>query len=285
MNERKTYQFTGAKPGPRVVVFGSLHGDERCGTIAIEDLVREKAMHIKKGTLTLVPAANTRAFAEQRRFCEENLNRVFRKTEQPTSYEATLANELSLYIDEADIFLDLHSFHTRGKTTVFIDFPTPENNAFARALGAECAIIDWPKVYEKDRQGFESYDTTRYAYEHGKIGVLVECGEHQDPASVEHARWYIMRALAHFGLIDFVDTQPLPPLMTIAMERIVKRESQEDRFEGAWEHLQHLPVGTAVAVRGSGEVIKTDKDSIIIFPNPHAEIGTEWFYFGVPVHL
>ena len=271
------------KPGSRLLVFGAVHGNEPCGPAAIRRLIaniENGTLSLKRGSVRFVPIANPDAYREKKRLLEKNLNRVFRKTANPASYEERLANELTALMDRnSDVFLDVHSSSAPGPVNVFIDYPTPENKALASALGADYVLLDWPKVYENNPYGFESYCTSRYAHEIGIPGVLIECGQHDDPKTVDVAETVILRAMAHAGLIDFPAERFAPP-RAIRMQTLEKKLHTGDRFEKEWRHLEEIPAGTRVATRESGEALVAENDSVMILPKHGAKAGEEWFYLG-----
>src|SRR5689334_11572446 len=106
------FTFNGPENGPKVLVFGAIHGDEHCGPVAIGKImerIRAGSLVIQRGAVTFVPVCNPRAYKDKERAHKENLNRIFKKTEHPESYEAELANELCTLVDEHDAMLDIHS--------------------------------------------------------------------------------------------------------------------------------------------------------------------------------
>ncbi len=276
--------FKGGEPGPRLLVFGAIHGNEVCGPEAIRNVMRtleEGKLVLSRGSVRFVPVCNPEAYARRQRYVEENLNRVFRKTEQPKSYEALLANELCLLMDDADVFLDIHSTHTSGRTSVFVDYPTEANMEFADALGVSCAILDWPAIYSGDGEKFGSYSTNRYAHERGAIETIIECGQHNDPEAVHVAEEAILRALSHSEMtsIPYV-SESAQRTQRIRMTKLFAHEREGDRLVREWKHLEEIPAGACVAERASGERICVEKDSVVILPKPNAKPGEEWFYLG-----
>ena len=274
--------------GPRLLIFGAIHGNESCGPIAIDrviDKIKSGAISIERGSVRFVPVCNERAYRENKRFVEQDLNRIFKKSDTPESYESLVANELCALMETGtDAFLDVHSSTATGPTSVFIDYPTPENKAFAEALGTEYALLDWPKVYEENVYGFDSYDTTRYAYNIGITGVIVECGQHQDLQTAIVAEEIILRALTHFKIISALkDKTSLGAPRSIYMKSLEKKIAAEDVFEKEWKHLEALPAGTHIATRASGEALYAKHDCVMILPKLHAKPGGEWFYLGTAV--
>ena len=115
------------KPGPRVVVLGAVHGNERCGAQAIAQVVDELAagaFGIERGVLTMVPVTNPYAYQQRTRQVDRNLNRNLRVSAEPVDYEDQIANVLCPLLDAHDVLLDLHSFHTPGQPFTMVAPPT-----------------------------------------------------------------------------------------------------------------------------------------------------------------
>lgn len=280
----KSFVFNGLSEGKKIIIFGAIHGDELCGPVAISSIIKKiesKEIELVSGSVTFVPIANPEAHSEQKRELKENLNRVFKKTEHPASYEQKLANELCALVDEHDVLLDIHSSFVPAPSHVFVDYPTEENMSFARALNTDYMIFDWPKVYEHNPYAFPAWTTDRYAHEAGKVGLLVECGKHDDPIAVQRAEDAIVNTLRHFGLIAASNTisKSIEPA-SVYMDAIFQRDSAEDSFSKSWSHLDKLLKGDLIATRESGEEIHAEYDGYILFPKEYAKPGGEWFYIA-----
>lgn len=279
-------RFDSNNKGPILVAFGAIHGNESCGPIAISQIFNElKAgeLSLLKGSVNFVPICNPAAYSENSRFIEQDLNRVFKHYESPVTNEEMLADSLCTLIDECDVLLDIHSTAAPGPVSVFIDFPAERNKSLASALGAEYALLNWPELYEGN-EFFDSFDTTRYAFEAGKDGVLIECGQHNDPTSVAVAYKSILRTLSHLGMIETVgDLDTAQEMQSIKMVRLEQREDSRDELAEQWKHLQPILSGTLVATRASGEDIVADRDYIMLLPKYSALPGDEWFYLGIEI--
>jgi predicted deacylase len=278
------YLFESKEVGPRLLVFGAIHGDEICGPKAIHHIMhklKSGKLTLSRGSVRFVPVCNPEAYTRRQRYIEENLNRVFRKTKEPKSYEARLANELCLLMDEANVFLDIHSTRTSGETNAFVDYPTEANIAFAEALNVSCLILDWPAIYEGDGKQFGAYPTNWYAHECGMVETIIECGQHNDPKAARVAEEAILRTLLHFDMVSGVRVpKSLRCPHRIRMTKLFVHEREGDRLTKEWRHLENVPAGSCVAERASGERICVEKDSVIILPKPNARQGEEWFYLG-----
>lgn len=274
--------YTSDNEGPSILFFGAIHGNEVCGPAAIQRIVAElqsKKLTLKKGSVTFVPVCNPEAHRQRVRYTEENLNRVFKHTENPSSYEAALANELCPLIEKCDIFLDLHSMTAHGDPFIFIDFPSEQTRAFARVLDAPLAVVGWPELYARPETAHDSFDTTSYAAQHGKVGLLIECGQHDSPSSVDVAYAAIVSTLTHYGLLD--GTAVLHDPLLIRMERVFFRTSDHDRFAKDWKHLEQVQKGEALFVNADGSETVAPFNAYIIMPKETAATGEEWLYLGV----
>lgn len=308
----RVHQFAGLQAGPRLIVLGAVHGNETCGTQAIARLLQELdsgALSLQRGTLTLVPITNPLAYNKQQRMGDRNLNRNLRPSAQPLDYEDHIANALCPLLAAHDVLLDLHSFHTPGEPFAMLG---PANNQgrlepFARAeeeqalalrLGVRRIVEGWLDTYAvgvqqrlartaaTDRSGLLSTDpsygigTTEFMRSQGGYAITLECGQHQDPGAPQRAYDAIRRTLAHLGLID----EPAPAAATdiefLRLAMVVDRHHADDQFAKPWCSYDPLRAGERIGTRHDGTAVVAPADGYIVFPNPNATPGNEWFYFG-----
>jgi len=277
-----THVIEGTAKGPRFLLTGAVHGNEKCGTAAIGRLLMEIAaglVTLHKGTLVAVPVCNPRAYAQHTRQAEENLNRVIRHHDNPTAYEHHLANELTGVIDTCDIMLDLHSYSSGVRPFLFLDNDTPENRAFAQALGIPYWITGWDELYA-DQPELNGGDTMSYVKNAGKTGLLVECGQHEDPAAILHAYHAVRAALAHFGMTDPYEALDQTPPQVNRLTAVITKD-RDGVFARPWQHLDPVKKGEVVIQYADGSTLTAPEDGVVIMPAPQAAPGSEWIYFGV----
>lgn len=281
MSQLKKLVFKGAADGPVFLVTGAVHGNEKCGTAAIGRLIMEieaGLVTLSHGTLVCVPICNPRAYGLHQRQLEANLNRVMIRHSALTLYEHHLANELADIIDSCDVMLDLHSYSSGVRPFLFLDTDTPAHRAYAQALGIPYWITGWDDLYA-DAQDLNAGDTMTYAKGAGKLGILVECGQHEDPAAILHGYHALRRALAHVGLTAAYDNTAQTPPQINRMTHIVTKD-KAGSFTRAWQHLDPVSKGDAVIQYDDGSVLAAPHDGVVIMPAPKADPGTEWIYFG-----
>ncbi|MBM0206332.1 succinylglutamate desuccinylase/aspartoacylase family protein [Micromonospora sp. STR1s_5] len=109
----ETTRFATGRPGPRLLVLGAVHGNETCGPQAIDRVlaaIRSGSIALRRGDVTFLPVANPRAFGQNTREGERNLNRDLRERSIPRDNEDRLGNLLCPLLRAHDVLLDLHSF-------------------------------------------------------------------------------------------------------------------------------------------------------------------------------
>jgi predicted deacylase len=312
MHPFKSISCVSPQPGARLVVLGAVHGDETCGTRAIERVVAEldaKTLTLVKGRVTFVPVTNPLAYAEKRRAGDRNLNRKLQPTPDPREYEDHVANWLCPLLAEHEVLLDLHSFRAPGVPFVFIG---PRDNSgplepFARAaceealalrLGVGRVVDGWLATYAAGtarRRELAAYPdavldldpaygigTTEYMRSVGGSAVTLECGQHEDPRAPDVAYTAIVNTLAHLGLIDAADPAPAPRIESLSLCEVVDRTSGGDAFVKPWRSFDAVGAGERIGTRGDGTPVVAPFDGVVVFPNADAQVGQEWFYLARP---
>ncbi|MEP6965808.1 MAG: succinylglutamate desuccinylase/aspartoacylase family protein [Polaromonas sp.] len=310
----RTLSYHGLAPGPRLLVLGAVHGNETCGTQAITQLIAELdagALGIERGCVTFVPVTNPLAYGLGQRTGDRNLNRNMAPSAIPQDFEDRIANRLCPLLDTHDALLDLHSFHTGGAPFVMIG---PQNNhgelePFAHAeeemqlalhTGPHRIVEGWLDTYARGVQRRAAapaapgssraqslvtdtnygVGTTEYMRSRGGYGVTLECGQHDDPAAVQVARHAILQTLALLGMAA-LPLAPEPAKREILrLVDVTDREHAADSFSRAWRSFDAVKAGEVIGVRQIGEEVRAQGDGFVVFPNPGAQVGQEWFYFA-----
>jgi predicted deacylase len=309
----KSVSYLGLQSGARLIVLGAVHGNETCGTRAIErvigDLDAERIV-IRGGRLTLVPVTNPLAYRRGQRAGERNLNRKLCTTDKPADFEDHVANWLCPLLAEHEVLLDLHSFHTGGRPFAALG---PENNtgalepfaqaareeALARRLGVSRFIDGWLDTYARGvarrvreigatagREVLINTDprygvgTTEYMRSIGGCSITLECGQHADPDAPEVAYRAILNSLAHLGLAELPAPAPATAVEALRLYEVVDKADDADAFAREWNSFDPLRKGDLIGTRSSGAPVVAQDDGYIVFPNPAARAGQEWFYLA-----
>ena len=278
----EVFHFKGKKAGAHLLVLGAVHGNETAGPKAIQRLIPDLQagrVVLTQGELTLIPVCNLKAYQQDVRQIDENLNRVMKWHDQPTTYEQTLANDLVPYLQECDVLLDLHSSHCPGDIPfAFCDYPTPDNQKLVQALPVEYVLQGWPTIY-RNNPTIQDFSTEWLAHEYGKSASTLECGYHKAPEAAEVAYQAILGVLSAFGSIE--GEVHKHPQQHILMQNYVIKEAP-GRLAKPYKHLDPVTKGQPLAIYEDGRILTAPEDGYILLPNPAGEIGAEWYYFGVP---
>lgn len=275
----KSHTYTWVKPWPHLLITGAIHGDEPCGTIAIQKFIgqiEQWSVYIASWTVTLIPICNPKAYKQNTRYIEKNLNRIFTKHKNPDSYEQALANELTSYVDRCDVILDIHSAHTAGPPNVFQDYISKENESLAKSTGIEL-IIQWrPEIYTTQGKS-EIRDSIWYAHNLWKQWVLIECWQHTDSKAPDVAYVALRNIMNHLNICTHQNTPKTLSCKTIYMTKIVYKRKKwsfsRDRYHGEYIHAWQK-----IAACIDWESIFAPCNGYILLPNPKAKTWEERFY-------
>ncbi len=194
------------RPGPTVMVQALTHGNEFCGAIALDHLLREQVRPVR-GKL-IIAFANVDAYArfdfddpDASRFIDEDYNRVWADDAlfgPRDSAELRRARQLQPFVDRADFLLDLHSMHEPCRP-IMVCGRIDKNAQFARDIGVPADLLidtGHPAGLRMiERGGFGDPASARRA-------VLIECGQHWERSAADVAIDTLMRFLAVTGAVD-----------------------------------------------------------------------------------
>lgn len=271
--------FYSGKNGKNLLVFGAVHGNEKCGTKAIKKIISEienGEILLQSGTVTFVPVANPKAYDEHVRYIDKNLNRIFFKDYECHSYEASIVGDLIKLIDECDYFLDLHSYSYGKGPFMFQDNETPETDEFAASFNISPILTGWKALHGEDGPR----TSTDYALTAGKAGVTIECGQHDDPDAVPVAYNAIKDALSFLCITEKSEEQDKEKGHKVRLMSQVIKVEEGDMIKD-WQNMDPITEGELIAITASGQEIIAPHNGYIIMPHHTQKIGEEWFYTAV----
>ncbi len=308
----KSATYTGLNPGIKLIILGAVHGNETCGTQGIHRVMAELdagRLEILAGQVTFVPITNTLAYQLGQRAGDRNLNRNLCPTDTPIDFEDRIANVLCPLLAAHEVLLDLHSFHSAGEPFIMLG---PENNhgdlepfqlaeaeeALAVRLGPTRIVDGWLDTYARgvhnrlrnttisERAHLLNTDprygigTTEYMRANGGYALTLECGQHNDPKAPEVAYQAILNTLTHLQLIDFPAPTVQRQLEVLRIDEVIDKNHTADQFHKTWVSFDPITQNDKIGVREIGEEVRATRSGFILFPNPNAQAGNEWFYYA-----
>ncbi|MBL8522370.1 MAG: succinylglutamate desuccinylase/aspartoacylase family protein [Betaproteobacteria bacterium] len=305
--------FRGQQPGPKILISGAVHGNETCGTQAIRRVLTDidaGRVKILAGAVTFIPVTNPLAYAKGERAGDRNLNRNLGPTPNPVDFEDHVANWLCPLMAQHDALLDLHSTRAHNRAFAMLG---PVNNdgplqpfkhhtaerALAARLGVDRFVDGWLDTYDKGvvrrieraRETGETPNplntdsrygvgTTEYMRSTGGYAITLECGQHDDPESVNVGYRAIINTLAFLGISDGTSPDAVSKFEQLHMYEVHDRWHADDQFSRAWASFDRLSKGDVVGTRHDGTKVVAEADGFIMFPDAKSEPGNEWFYLA-----
>jgi predicted deacylase len=273
------HTFDSGEPGPHAMIQALTHGNEICGAIAVDRLLRE-GVRPARGKLTLA-FANVAAFRRfdpaspyASRFVDEDFNRVWTREvlDGPRqSVELKRARELRPFVEAADFLLDIHSM-LEPSPAVMICGPLEKGIRFAFDVGVPEHIVSDTGhsngTRMRDYGGFGDPASPRNA-------LLIECGQHWERNSARVAWQAAWRFLRQAGVADRERSEreierAVPAQKLIRVTDAVVANSPAFRFAKSFTGLEVVPrQGDVIAWDGEEPVRAPYDNCVLIMPVPN----------------
>ncbi len=273
------------------LVIGCLtHGNEN-GTLpaALRCLEALKQGRLQPGGPVTLLLGNTRAARENRRFIEEDFNRVFTFDRPAHSLERRLAETVRPILDAADFFLDLHQTQT-PTLKPFWTFAWDNRHAqWARALEAAPVGLTRP-AGQQFSTGTCCLD--EYVRSRGRVGLTVELGHRGlDAKQAEHALRIMQRAVQ---VVDLVGPHPQSlqevaqassPIDWYQTTHVVAAESTQYRLRPGLINWLEVQAGETLSAPGCPEIVSPTRGRVLFpkYPAPSEPPPPELFRLATPV--
>lgn len=265
-------------PGPHLMISALVHGNELCGAVVVDRLLRE-GIRPDKGKLTLafVNVAACKQFHPRAplasRFVDEDFNRLWDAAtlDGPRdSVELRRARELRSLIDTVDVLLDLHSMQ-QASPPLALCGTTAKGRRLARTLGYPTHVVSDAGhaggTRLRDYAAFADPDSPRNA-------LLVECGQHWLASSVDVAWRVTQRFLAHHGVPNAETAVADVPQQLIEVTEVVTARSDRFRFVADYRGMEIIPhAGMVIAHDGEQAVVTPHDDCVLVMPLPGVRPG------------
>lgn len=283
--------FVADAPGPHVMVSAVVHGNELCGAIALDFLLRS-AIRPARGRLTLA-FMNVAAYERfdpgeptASRYVDEDFNRVWSEdvlTGPGDSVELRRARAVRDVLNTVDLLLDIHSMQ-HATPPLMMAGPLAKGRRLASAVGTpEIVVSDAGHAggtRMRDYAGFADAGSQKNA-------LLVECGQHWDARSAEVAVETMLRFLVAVGTIDAAIAAPHLPSRPPRAQRFIEvtepHTVRTDRFRFVEDYVGMEVIaagGSIIAHDGEAPVRTPYDDCVLIMPSRRLTPGQSAVRFG-----
>ncbi len=266
------------RPGPTAMVQALTHGNELCGAIALDFLLRSE-IRPDAGRLILA-FANVEAYVrfdfddpDASRYIDEDYNRIWADDAlfgARDSAELRRARQLQPFVDTADFLLDIHSMHDPCRP-IGVSGMVDKHLALARRIGMPAdLLIDTGHpagLRMRDRGTFNDPTSPR-------LSLLVECGQHWQRSSADVAINTMLRFLAASGVVALERIRPYLTLPLPDRQRVIRVtepvvvQTMAFRFLVPIEGLSVVPkAGTPIACDVDRTWTTPYDDTVLVMPS------------------
>lgn len=260
-------QIVGKNDGPTSIILAGVHGDEKCGIEAFQNVLLN--LEVESGTVFFA-YGNPRAIQKNVRFTEANLNRMFSDNvsdDAKASYEYQRAQFLKTYLDKAEVLLDIHASSIPDSRAFVICEPNAKD--IVRYLPVDLVVSGFDDV--------EPGGTDYYMNKTGKVGVCLECSDGNDSTAAELAEAGVLAFLKARGHI----TGDIEAQKQSYVHMFKKYYAKTDNFtlSRPLGNFEKISKDYLIGMDGQAEV-KADQESLILFASNGTKIGEEVFLLG-----
>jgi predicted deacylase len=277
--------------GPHVMLSAVVHGNELCGAIALDYLMRNEVRPMAgKLTLAFMNVAAFDTFDESNptvsRYVDEDFNRLWMPEVldgDRDSAELRRAREVRPIVDQADFLLDIHSMQ-HSTVPLMMCGPVEKGRQLARDLTSpEHVVSDVGHAAGRRMRDYEAFSDPSSS----RNALLVECGQHWDPASVVVAKEIALRFLARYEVVapafieEHLSMAPPPAQHVIEVTGPITIETDNFRFTQNFHGMEVIEKeGTLIGWDGASEVRTPYDRCVLIMPSRRLRKGESAVRFG-----
>lgn len=264
------------QPGPHVLLMSLMHGNEIAGAAVLADLLRDNFWPAR-GRLTF-GFANIAAFARfdpktplTARYAEEDMNRLWDDAQifgVRRSAELDRVREIRPLVEQADVVLDLHSMLWPSEPLLLCG-SAARGKALALALGTPARVVADPG----HTGGKRLIDYARFCGPGEATAILLEAGQHWEPAALAQTHATVFSLLRHTGLAE---GGPAPEPARHFSQVTAAITARTNRFVFLRDFFggEVVPAaGTLIAHDGDEEIRTPYDDCMLVMPSLRVSLG------------
>ncbi|TNJ47099.1 succinylglutamate desuccinylase/aspartoacylase family protein [Tamlana fucoidanivorans] len=296
--DRILNKIQGYQPGPTMVFFGGIHGNETSGVFALKDTLSGVSRAYVNGTIYGI-AGNLAALKKHQRFITDDLNRLWTKQNIDILKSKTNLNddetELIELLDILNTILNTHSgpfyfidLHTTSSKT--LPFITINDALINRQFSKQFPV---PIVL-----GIEEYlngPLLSYINQLGYVSLGFESGQHDDFLAITNSIAFIHLALVYSGILEkeaiinfnkYHEQLKQQASNTFDVFEVVYLHSiQKDdvfKMHTGFRSFQPVKKGTKLAISNGTEIMAPYNGSI--FMPLYQKRGADGFFIIKPIN-
>ncbi|MBD0779747.1 succinylglutamate desuccinylase/aspartoacylase family protein [Maribacter sp. ANRC-HE7] len=286
----------GEHPGPTLVFFAGIHGNEKAGVTALEKVLNE----LGKGSFTYHGSiyalkGNLPALEEGKRYLDKDLNRIWTKPE----IESIKERDNRDLLNEEKELLELHTLvhgileHEKGPF-YFIDYHTTSSKTLP-FITINDALINrrFSKLFPVPIVlGIEEYldgPLLSYINEKGYVSLGFESGQHTEEMAIKNSIAFTWLAMVYSGFLKkdevngfkghYEQLQKSADNNSSFYEIIYRHhidDNEDFKMMEGFHSFEEIIEGTPLAMEKE-EFIKAEKDTIIFMPL-YQQKGNDGFF-------
>lgn len=294
------------RPGPTLLVIAGLHGNEPGGVLAAKQLMARLAeLDLPIAGRIVALAGNVAALAAGRRYIDRDLNRGWSAAALAALRERAarqgrpdllvedvqqleLLNRFEAALETATgpvVVVDLHTSSAGGSPFLCLA-DTIENRRLGFATGVPIILGIEETIDGASLEWFA---------DRGVMGIAVEAGQHEDPATVDNHEAVLWRMLDFLGMLapararaGGFDMSPwierleravgsAPPIVEIVERRAIV-PGDGFRMEPGFQNFQPIGQGVLLA-RDNGGEIRATRPGLVMLPL-YQELGDDGYFLA-----
>lgn len=302
MESRIIGRYQGAEPGPLLICIGGIHGNEKAGVFAIEEIFRllEKEPAVNPGFRyhgELVGIrGNLAALASGNRFIHRDLNRMLSSGDLQNILAKDRADLLPEEKECLELIQTTEAIIAEAKPlfTLILDFHTttadggifticandPKSRELALGLHAPVILGIAEGLKGTTIEYFNAPDRQQFC-------IVFEAGTHDDPGSVHRSVAAIVNCMRSIGAVDPGDVDHRHDGLLISMAKGLPRVTilrYHYRLDGSenfvmregFSNFQQVRKGEVLATNETGN-IQAPIDGLILMPK-YQPLGEDGFF-------
>jgi predicted deacylase len=209
---RVMQKLKGSKPGPTILFFAGIHGNEPAGVMALKQVFEDlsKKENILRGTIYGL-IGNLKALAKEKRYIDMDLNRLWTKANiKMISNKKVLLEEEKELLELLDLLREI--IKTEKGPFYFIDYHTTSSKTLPFITINDSMInrkfaLQFPVPVVLGIEEFLEGPLLSYINQLGYVAVGFESGQHLDPEAVSNSVAFTYMTLVSAGVIGKMDLE------------------------------------------------------------------------------